>query len=492
MNVPKLGWLRTYLRTAALALAAGCSAAAIAQSIALVGGTLIDGTGREPIKNGVIIIEAGRIKAVGSSAAVRVPADATVTNVTGKYIIPGMMDANVHLFLDVEPEVLIRYDGRYQDLILEAAQVELKNGLTTVFDTWGPSQDLVAVRDRINSGAVQGARIYTSGNIIGFDGPLSSDFFGDAAAVVGKDYSRQINERWTHNMGRNLLYMTPEEVDKRIADYIKTTRVDFVKYASSGHVNEQFIAFSPAAQQAIVTTVHGAGMRVAAHTTSVESLRLAVEAGIDIAVHCTATGPVAIPASTIAEMARRRTVCGLGLSTNRAETFSREHPRRPDSSEPRAGQQNLQNLIRGGVMLARATDSGLFASTAYTGTLAAMLNAPDAGTQLETAPLLWLQAARERGLAPMAALQAVTRNVAIAYGLDKDVGTLEPGKRADLVVLTADPLLDPDNYRAIAIVIKDGAVVDRDSLPVSKVLTGHDRASPKSEQSTASQKAGEP
>jgi len=98
--------------------------------------------------------------------------------------------------------------------------------------------------------------------------------------------------------------------------------------------------------------------------------------------------------------------------------------------------------------------------------------APDLPTELGEAHFLWLQAAQERRMPPMAALLAATRDIAIAYKKDGEPGTLETGKRADLVILDADPLADARNYRRIHLVIKDGKLVDRDSLPSQPVLTG--------------------
>jgi imidazolonepropionase-like amidohydrolase len=103
--------------------------------------------------------------------------------------------------------------------------------------------------------------------------------------------------------------------------------------------------------------------------------------------------------------------------------------------------------------------------------MAAILSAPDLPTQLGEGHFLWLQAVSERGMTPMAALMAATKNVAEAYGKGADIGTLEPGKRADLVVLSADPLAAPQNYRAIAMVIKDGHVIDRAALPTKAIFT---------------------
>ena len=73
------------------------------------------------------------------------------------------MDANVHSILGISIEFIVRYEGRYEDLIEEAAQVTLKNGVTTVFDSWGPLQPLINVRNRINPGEIQGSRTFIAG-----------------------------------------------------------------------------------------------------------------------------------------------------------------------------------------------------------------------------------------------------------------------------------------------------------------------------------------
>ena len=96
---------------------------------------------------------------------------------------------------------------------------------------------------------------------------------------------------------------------------------------------------------------------------------------------------------------------------------------------------------------------------------------PDVSIELGESHFLWLEAVIERGMAPMEALLSATRYVAEAYGQGAEIGSLEPGKRADLVVLDGDPLVDVSNYRRIAEVIKDGVLVDRHSLPTSPVLT---------------------
>ena len=135
----------------AFALLALTAIPAHAQTVAIVGATVIDGTGAEPVKDAVVVIDGGKITAVGLRASVTIPAGARQIDAAGKFVIPGLMDANVHLVLGSSIEFISRYEGRYEDLIEEAAQVTLKNGVTTVFDSWGPLQPLLNVRDRIRA-----------------------------------------------------------------------------------------------------------------------------------------------------------------------------------------------------------------------------------------------------------------------------------------------------------------------------------------------------
>lgn len=292
--------------------------------VAIKGATLIDGTGRAPIRGAVILVGQGRIVATGLLHQVKIPKNARVIDASGKFVIPGLMDGNVHLVGEDAIRNPIRFKDEYERRISQSAQVALRSGVTTVFDTWGPAEELVRVRDRINAGADVGSRLYVGGNIIGLNGPLSADFNDKGAASLSKGDRDAINAYWERGVGRSLMYLPPTEVAAKVTAYIRRERVDFIKYASSGHKNEAFIAFSELQQRKIVEAGHEAGLKVAVHTTSPESLRIAVEAGADMAVHCTFTGDAVIAPDTIALMEKRRTVCGTALPpTGRSNTIFR-------------------------------------------------------------------------------------------------------------------------------------------------------------------------
>ncbi len=435
---------------------------------AVVGGTVIDGTGCPPVQDGVVLVRGERIEAVGRAT---VPDDAEVIDASGQFVIPGLMDANVHLLFP-PPDVALEFEGRWDELIEEGAQLALKGGVTTVFDTWGALEPLVAVRDRINRGEVPGSRMFVAGNIVGQGGLLSPDMF-DVADVFGPDTLERVNRQFEQGVGADLLWLSPEQVRERVAEYIERSGIDFVKYLSSAHLQYQLIAFSGLAQRAIVEEGHKAGLTVQAHSTSVESLRMQLEAGSDILQHGDITGLEPIPDETLKTIVETQVPTAALMCTEAYMSWIEEQGtplmRRTHN---RVQDDNDRRLIDAGARLLLTTDGFVSGPRVLAHPLRALWrDAVDSPTKLGESHFLWLDAVIERGMAPMDALLAGTRNVAEAYGQAADLGTLEPGKRADLLVLAADPLADPKNYRRITHLLKDGALVDRDALPVRRILS---------------------
>ena len=456
-----------------LGVAAVLSAAGAQAATVITGATLIDGTGSPPIRDAVIVVDERIIKAVGSRDRVTAPPDAKEIKASGKYVIPGLMDANVHLVLGSSIEFIVRYEDHYEDLIEEAAQVTLKNGVTTVFDSWGPLQPLINVRDRINRGETIGSRTFIAGNIVGLSGPFGRDFNAAAETTATRTLVRRINGLWEENTGPDLLWDTPDQVRREIRRYV-SRGIDFLKYAASGHREENFLQFSPQAQQAIVDECHRAGIIAQTHTTSVESLRQALEAGVDMLQHGSVTGPTPIPDSTIELMLDKKVYCAVQPRT--AKRLAIELEQADDAGPSRRAKERLQTwhdnevrLIKAHVPLLLATDGGVMDPDA-TASMKPKLRT-ERPTELGEGHFLWFKAMVEKGMTPMDAIVSATRNIAAAYHKLDQLGTIQPGKVADLVVLDADPLADVSNIRKISLVMKDGQVVDRDSLPARRVLT---------------------
>jgi imidazolonepropionase-like amidohydrolase len=445
---------------------------------AFVGATLIDGTGSPPLPASAVVVGDGRITWVGLASDLDRNRELRVIDVSGMYLIPGLMDANVHLVVDIKPDILLRYEpGWYDELVIEAAQVALRAGITTVFDTCGPLESLRRVRDRINAGELTGSRIFFAGTIIGIGGPWSDDFFVPMkvmSEVLGAATVSRVNHDWEQGVGRELLWMSADEVRDAVREYIATSGIDFVKYSSSSHGDFRLIAFSPDAQRAIVEEAHAAGMTAQACTLAPGALKIAIEAGVDLLQHGDITGLRPMPPELVDLVATRQLPCAAFLTTGRHIASI--------PADFRGGlwremmlvkDENDRKLIDAGAKLMLANDMGLRSPStkADPGGIGPLLLLPDSPRELGSSHVFWLEAAIERGMAPMDALLATTRNIAEAYGKADELGTVERGKRADLLVLDANPLDDPAHYGRIAQVVKDGQLVERERLPECPVLT---------------------
>lgn len=440
--------------------------------------TLIDGVDDTVALDRTIEIESGRIARIYPATAPVEKAgndgeEWSTIDGRGKFLIPGLMNANVHLLGDTFVETLARYEGRYEDLILEAAQIALRNGFTTVFDTWGPRRFLVAARDRIRAGDAVGARIYCGGNIIGFDGPFSPDFLDKAQEVTSAVFAHRINATWVENVGRRLMWLTPEEVAVEVCAYIEKG-IDFIKYAANDHAPGAFLAFSPRAQAAMVAEAHNAGLTAQAHTMTVEGLRIAIEAGCDLIQHVNITGPTPIPDTTIEQIAESKVgAVVFPFTQKRFERIMETAANRPRTMWE-ASDANVRRLISSEARLLLANDGALFAPEVTVDPLMANFwgeAGEDRLLDLETGHIAWFRAMEEKGCNPMRMLRAATINIAQAYGVAGDLGSIEAGKIADLLLLDANPLQSVENYARIAQVIQNGVIVDRDVLPLNPLLT---------------------
>jgi imidazolonepropionase-like amidohydrolase len=454
------------------------------QTKVIKGAVLIDGTGAPPIPDSVLVIREGRLVAVGPAGHVEIPNGSEEIDARGKFIIPGMMDANVHLFRDVSIEFIARYEDRLEELIEEGAQISLKYGVTTVFDSWGPLRPLMNVRDRINRGETPGSRVFVAGNIVGLSGPFGRSFNTVGKWIAPKEFVERVNTMFEEGTGTRLSWLPPEQVGREIRTYIGLG-IDFLKYAVSGHDCKgcsgfpgtldlsSVLLFTPEAQKAMVHEAHRAGIIAQTHTTSVESLRQAVEAGVDMLQHGAITGPIPIPESTIELMLESGIYCAVQPRTAKRLAIEKKDAAlfRRSVQVLDAWDENIRRLIKSGVPLLLATDAGVsnpIKTEVEAGKDAFDVEHPE---MLGEAHFIWFRAMIEKGMSPMQAIVAATRNNAAAYGKLDQFGTVEVGKLADLVVLNADPLEDIENTREIHWVIKEGVIVDREALPVHPLLT---------------------
>jgi len=481
-----------FLLVAALLLSLGASFQALGQVKAYTGATIIDGNGGRPIENGVIVIDGKRISAVGTTRRVSIPDGAQVTDVGGKYIVPGLIDGNVHFFpwpSWTYIEFLARYEGKFEAIIEEGAQIALAHGVTTVFDSMGPVYPGINVRDRIESGEVEGSRMFIAGDIVGFRAVFTTV---ESIKSASSAFQARINEMFELNVGPDLVWKSPEQVYDEMFEFANI--VDFVKIGVTGDgppLNSEIgqgniLRFTPAQLRAMVRAVHDRGKIIQSHTGSAESLRVVVETGFDMAQHCTYTGSSRIYESTIRLMLENEFYCGTQWAPLSEDELQQMNERSyPDADAPIGVEgitfdlENAVRLIEAGVPQLMTTDTGTIDPDVKKDWGPGGLGGLGGGASgVGVDHFLNMRGMRQRGMTPMMIIQAATRNVAAVYKKLDEFGTLEEGKMADFVVLDANPLDDIENMRRIATVVKEGQVVDRDALPRNPILTSEEAINP--------------
>lgn len=277
--------------------------------------------------------------------------------------------------------------------------------------------------------------------------------------------------------------MTSDEVGDRVAEYIESTDVDFIKWAATDHIagsKMQFLVFSEQTQAAIAEAARSYGKTIQAHTTTVDSLRISVDLEVDLLQHGDLTFGRPIPDSLLDQIAQKRLTTGGRFVTRRHMEWTNSSEAAANRREMRRiSAENQSGLLARGARIAIATDGFAYGPRIWdhpgfrAGTLTP--DVPDQPVQLGYGHLPWIEGAIEQGMDPMEVLRSVTAYPAEAYGVGDSVGTLEQGKAADLVVLERNPLRDHTAYSAIRMIVKDGRSVDREVLAVDMKL-GADRS----------------
>lgn len=491
-----------------------CFRPALAQTgdrpIAIVGGTVIDGNGGPPLSDAVVVVSGARITAVGPRSAVPIPPGAQVIDARGKFVTPGFIDTNVHLSLyggntNERYESLVAYEDRQTDVVFEAAQLQLKYGVTTVRDSYGVLPPLVAVRDAVKHGQAVGPRMLVAGNIVGWGGPFSLTF-----SLIPEEnltlFQERMNDLISQGVGEELVDMTPDEIRVAINSYLDKGP-DFIKYGGTAHFRRPvLIGFSPAQQRAIVEETHRRGLIAETHATSIEGLRLAVEAGIDLIQHPEILSPRDMPDDLARLIVERGVICSMLVNTITGETWQRHLERQQaakkrlaEAGDARMGHQgegaprakttaelrrerdaleldldqrraNAQKLIAAGCTVTVGTDNYRNAAPEFARGPKPVNQDHGEGT------IAGIEGLVELGMTPLQAISAATRNGALACNALESLGTIEAGKIADLLVLAANPLEDIRNIRRLEVVIQGGAIVDRERLPERPVYYRADPA----------------
>jgi imidazolonepropionase-like amidohydrolase len=460
--------------------------------VAIVGATVIDGTGAAPIPNATIVMKDRRITAIGAKGSIAVPQGATVIDGTGKYVTPGFIDTNVHVSMYANLETLARYLPRATEVVVEGAQLELKYGITTVRDSYGELPTLMKVRDMVARGDVVGPRMLVAGNIVGWGGPFTITFaqMKDSGLTP---FQEQVNDLIAQGAGEELMDLTPAELRVAINKYLDKGP-DFVKYGGTSHWNSPvFIGFSLDAQKALIEEVHKRNLMTDTHSTSIEGLKLSILAGVDVIQHPEVLDPREMP-DELVQMIKERKIIGSMLVNQITGEAWKRHLKTKETNQKKQAEaavdaggsktktlaerrqedrdlgvaidmrrRNAEKLVRAGVILTPGTDN-------YVGTAPEFRREPKAvWTEPGMGTITAIEGYVELGMTTLQAITAGTKNGAIACKMQKDLGTLEIGKLADVVVLDADPVADIHNIRKINRIVRDGRLIDPGTLPSNPV-----------------------
>jgi len=387
----------------AVASALGAQAAV---TRAFTGFTLIDGTGRAPVSNAVLVVRGGRIVSAGPAASVSIPAGAERVDLSGKTVMPGLVNAHGHVTAPADLTTYAQY------------------GVTTVFSLGNEPASVFAARATQNSAALDHARVFLAGPVLA---PSTAD---EARAMVASDADQKV-----------------DIVKIRVDDNLGTAP-----------------KMSPELYRTVIDEAHKHGMRVATHLFYLGDARLLLAAGSDFVAHSIRDSVV--DAGVIGAL-KARNVCYVPTLMREVSTFvyestpvwfsdplflshankewmdslvlpARQAAMRASPAAQRykvaleMASRNLKALSDAGVTIAMGTDTG------PTGRFQGYFE------------LMELELMAAAGLTPAQVITAATRDAARCMKVDRDLGTLEAGKWADFVALDASPLTSISNVRQIA------------------------------------------
>lgn len=398
-------------------------------------GSLIDGDSAAPRAKVTVVVEGNRIAAV--EGGFRKPAAGErLVDLSDHTVLPGLFDLHTHLGSEPSPQSYIeRFTWNPPDFALRAAahaKTTLYAGFTAVRNLGDSGGVTVSLREAIRKGWVEGPRIYTAGKSIATTGGHADPTNGWAEVLDGDPGPKDgvING--------------PEEAAKAVrqrykegADLIKVTATGGVLSLAKSGLNPQF---KEDEIRAVVETAHDYGFTVAAHAHGAEGMKRAIRAGVDSIEHGTMMDD-----EVIRLMKEHGTSYVPTISAGRfvAEKAAVEGFY-PEVIRPKAaaiGSQitaTFKRAYAGGVKIAFGTDAGVF---------------PHGENAKEFVYMV------EGGMPPMAAIQAATREAARLLKVDDELGTVAPGKLADLIAVPRDPLADVSVLQSVDFVMKDGAVV---------------------------------
>lgn len=422
---------------------------ASADGILLSGVTVVDGTGRAPIGDAFVLIEDGLITSV-SQSPLAAPAGAQTIDGGGKFLVPGLMDLHIHLMGGTEVDV----DGLRSATVdreagMRALHSYLYAGVTSVFDSGNNPEFILGLRKDEREGTIVAPRIFATGAIVTYPGSHGSS---DVAVHV---------DDWPEGMPILDAYLETEP------DVVKLT------FEERGWGARETIPMFPLdLMQTVIEYLNDAGVRTVVHTSSERRARQAIFAGIDNLAHPVIQGPVTARFANLMGAKKIPMVTTLTIGENYSRLAERpeylDQPlygavltaeeieelktvKRKEYQErtwtwwmkimTEVAQDNVRQIHEAGGLLCAGSDQ-------------------TRGTDLHRE----LELLADAGIPNLDIIRIATLNCARFLGREDDLGSIEAGKLADMVLVDADPVADINNLKRISAVIKGGELVDRGKL----------------------------
>jgi imidazolonepropionase-like amidohydrolase len=394
---------------------------------AIRAGKMFDAKAGKMVENQVILVHDDQIQQVGSNLPI--PQGAKVIDLSKATVMPGFIDAHVHLTMAAGhsgPAGLTVSVPRSALIGARNARVTLMAGFTTVRNLGAEGFSDVALRDAINDGDVIGPRMQVSGPMISITGGHGDN------SILPFEY---------HATGDGVAD-GPDEVRHRVRENIKYG-ADVIKFAASGGTmskgdNPLLEAYSPEEMQILISEAHRQGRKVATHAHSALAIKDAVRAGVDSVEH-----GIFLDDEGIALMKQHGTYLvptAFPLFWYMDNMASMHLPKYTEDKIKvilPIGKASMSNAFKQGVKVALGTDAGVYPHGLNGGEFWAMV---------------------KLGLTPTQALQAGTVNAADLMGWTDQVGSIEPGKFADIVAVNGDPMADISILEHVDFVMKGGVV----------------------------------
>ncbi len=427
----------------------GIASMTLADTLLIENVTLIDGTGRPSVAGASVLVDGDRISRI-ARGSIDAPPGTNRIDGSGKFLMPGLMDMHIHLRGSVEltPEGLFKVTND-RTRGIRMLHSYLYSGVTSVYDAGNVPDYILGLRADERNGDLVSPRIFATGSIVTYPGSHGSNEFGTQV----DDWPEAIPTLDAHI--------------EREPDLLKLT------YEERGWGAREMIPILPLAlMQQIIQYYNERGIRTTVHTSSEYRARQAIFAGVDTLAHPIIQGPVTEDFARLMGAKKIPMVTTLTIGEN----YSRlaEHPEYLDqplyqATVPAEEIEMLKTERRQEYQERKWTWWMKIMTTIAQENLRMINEAGGvlvAGTDQSSGPALHreLELMADAGIPASEIIRIATLNGAIFLGKEREMGSIEEGKIADMILLGADPTIDINNAKEILEVIKGGRIVDRASL----------------------------